>query len=197
MKSYIAILLLALSSHAISKSYVEPYIGSSNGSGKSKYTSTDYAHKYSGRLIGVRAGWVSKSKLFYALDYSINQFILDSESSGSYADDEVSKSQLGLLVGRSFGAVKLWATYFLQGKLQGEDSASTGQFLSDDQSFKNLSGVGIGASFFIFAKTQLNIEYRSLDYSKSISSGSSVASFDRSNMSEYIVAVSFPFGGGK
>jgi hypothetical protein len=194
---YLFILCFVFTTTAFAKLYGEPYIGFSSGGGESKYSSATYEHEYSGRLYGFRAGYVASSKTFYSLDYSLNRFILDSEESGAVADDEVSRSQLGINIGRAFSGFKLWGTLFLFGEISGEDSQGSNQFISNQDSIDDLQGFGLGVSFFIFKRTQLCIELRNLSYGGASSGSGSVAGFDSTSLSEYVVSLSFPFGGGK
>lgn len=190
-------LLCLLSLNSFGKIYAEPYLGFSSGSGESQYTSI-YNHEYSGRLIGLRAGWLSSNNLFYSLDYSLNNFILDTEQNGSYADDDVSRSQFGLLIGKSFNSFKLWATYFFLADLTGNDSASSGsQFISSSDKIEDGSGLAIGGSIFIWGRTQLCIELRSLSFDSATSSGGNVVTYNSTDLTEYVVSLSFPFGVGR
>ena len=148
--SFLVFTLSILSVNANAGVFFEPYIGLSNGEGESSYSSGNYTHSYSGRILGTRLGWALQNRWMFGVDYSINQVIMDSEQSSAYASDEISKKQIGLMVGKIFNGWKVWANYFISGEITGADATATSnQFLSENDEFSELSGFSAGASFFI------------------------------------------------
>ena len=196
-KSLLVFILLILSVNARAGVFFEPYIGSSNGEGESSYSSGNYTHSYSGRIIGGRLGWALQNRWMFGVDYSINQVIMDSEQSSAYASDEISKKQIGLMVGKIFKGWKVWANYFISGEITGADAAAnSNQFISENDEFSDLSGLSAGASLFITKNFQLNAEYRILSYGSVSNNGSLNSSYSSLDIAEYGIYISLPLGGG-
>ena len=181
--------------------YLEPYLGMSNGTGDSKYTSTsDYSHKYSGPTYGAKLGWMfKKSRFYFGADSSQSSFVMDSEQSGAYASDEVTKKQMGIFVGKMISSFKLWGIYYLSGSIEGKDSeaVSGNQFISTKNEISDMSGFGAGLSFYIGSSFQLNLEYHSLTYDSLTTNGAKNTNFTESSFTEYLITLSLPLGDGK
>lgn len=193
---FLLITLMAFFSSIVANAgiLVEPYGGYVlDGTGTSGYTyAGDYDHKYTSPIYGGRLG-LKISRLFGGVDYSIQEFKLKSTQNSESYKDKVKKEQTGAFIGLVFPNVRFWGTYFLKGEIKGK--SDNGDYVTSNDKYNKMSGYGVGLGFSPVRFISFNLEYRSMKYKQSISSGlSNEASYSKKlNLKEIMLSLSFPF----
>lgn len=173
---------------------IEPYLGFSlAGSGDTTLGTAKYDHSYSTPTIGGRLGY-GMLGFMGGIDYSMQSFDLESEVGSTTYKDGVSKSQLGIFVGYNLPILlRVWGTYYLSSKVEGDDANTTGQFIDSRYEYSDGGGYALGAGFTGLPFVSINLEYRTLEYDKAELSGANVTSYnEKMDLSEILLSVSLP-----
>lgn len=196
-KSFIILFILSLFAFSNTSNagiHVEPYLGYSlAGSGDSTFGTTKYDHSYATPTIGGRLGY-NMLGLMAGVDYSMQTFGLESEVGSTTFDDDVSKSQLGIFVGYELPILlRVWGTYFLSSKIEGDDSQTAGTLIDSRYEFSDGGGYALGAGFTGLPFVSINLEYRTLEYDKGEISGATITNYnEKLDLSEILLSVSLP-----
>lgn len=196
-KSFIILFVLSLFAFSNTSNagiHVEPYLGYSlAGSGDSTFGTTKYDHSYATPTIGGRLGY-NMLGLMAGVDYSMQTFGLESEVGSTTFDDDVSKSQLGIFVGYELPILlRVWGTYFLSSKIEGDDSQTAGTLIDSRYEFSDGGGYALGAGFTGLPFVSINLEYRTLEYDKGEISGATITNYnEKLDLSEILLSVSLP-----
>lgn len=196
-KSFLILFFLSLfvfSGNTKAGILVEPYLGYSlAGSGDSTFGTTKYDHSYSTPTLGGRLGY-GMLGFMAGIDYSMQTFGLESEVGSTKFDDDVSKSQLGIFVGYQLPILlRVWGTYFLSSKIEGDDSQASGTLFDSRYEFSDGGGYALGAGFTGLPFVSINLEYRTLEYDKGELSGATITNYnEKLDLSEILLSVSLP-----
>ncbi len=196
-KSFLLLFFLSLfvfSNQARAGLLIEPYLGFSlAGSGDSTFGTTTYDHSYSSPTVGGRLGY-GMLGFMAGIDYSMQSFDLKSEVGSTTYEDGVSKNQLGLFVGYELPILlRVWGTYFLSGKIDGDDAQAAGTLFDSRYEFSDGGGYALGAGFTGLPFVSINLEYRTLEYDKGELSGANITNYnEKLNLSEVMLSVSLP-----
>jgi hypothetical protein len=196
-KSFLILFFLSLfvfSGNTKAGIHVEPYLGYSlGGSGDSTFGTTNYDHSYGTPTIGGRLGY-GMLGFMAGIDYSMQNFGLESEVGSTTFDDDVSKSQLGIFVGYELPILlRVWGTYFLSSKIEGDDSQAAGTLFDSRYEFSDGGGYALGAGFTGLPFVSINLEYRTLEYDKGELNGATITNYnEKLDLSEILLSVSLP-----
>ncbi|MBF0315723.1 MAG: hypothetical protein HQK50_01815 [Oligoflexia bacterium] len=181
---------------------LEPYLGKSlNGKGDTEYEllglKFPYKHSYDSITYGGRVG-ADIQKVQFGVDYSMQNFSLESEYSGAKGKDKVAKTQTGVFLG--YGPqpwLRIWGLYIFESEVEGKDplnAAASVQFVYDQIKFSKGGGYGIGVGLMPNQYISINIEYRAIEYDEETIRGLTVTNMtNKFDLSELLVSVSLPF----
>lgn len=174
--------------------HIEPYLGYSlAGSGDVTVGTSKYDLSYASPTIGGRLGY-GMLGFMAGIDYSMQTFDLKSEIGSTEYKDGVKKSQLGIFVGYELPVlIRVWGTYFLSSKVEGDDAPATNQVFDSNDEFSDGGGYALGVGFTGFPFISVNLEYRTLEYDKYEASGATVVNYnEKADLSEILLSVSLP-----
>ncbi|OFZ26679.1 MAG: hypothetical protein A2381_16940 [Bdellovibrionales bacterium RIFOXYB1_FULL_37_110] len=189
----LSFILFAINSHA--GILLEPYLGYALlGDGEVTVSNTKYENEYSTPTFGGRLG-LQHLGFMMGVDYSIQNFEMESKTGSTTYEDDVKKKQLGIFVGYNFPVMfRIWGTYFLSSSFEGDDTvAATNRYDANDE-LTDGSGFALGIGYRPISYVSLNLEYRKFEYDTWEQGGVEATNITKDQkLSEILLSVSLPF----